>query len=188
MISMSRSVGSAFYIGDNKFLTSAHCVVTDEGIPERLIFLKGHPMKVLKFNTDTDLAIIECPTLKDIDEIGDMKPFQLGLTPPKMGDKVLSIGTHLGWIETVSPGHVTAIDGHRIVTNASVNPGCSGGPLLDSNFRVIGLNEAILTPSRSAPAFAGVSFHVSITEIRSLVAALITEGPYVDPLAIILNE
>jgi len=67
---------------------------------------------------------------------------------------------------------------HLIQTDAAVNPGNSGGPLLDSAGRLIGVNTAIYSPSGAS---AGVGFAVPVDTVNRVVPQLIGQGKYVRP-------
>jgi S1-C subfamily serine protease len=65
-----------------------------------------------------------------------------------------------------------------IQTDASINPGNSGGPLLDSSGRLIGINEAIFSPSGAS---AGVGFAVPVDTVNAIVPQLIKSGKITRP-------
>jgi S1-C subfamily serine protease len=77
-------------------------------------------------------------------------------------------------IETSNDHHIHGV----IQTSAPMNPGNSGGPLLDSAGRLIGMNTAILSPSG---AFAGIGFAIPVDEINHIVPQLIRNGKIVRP-------
>jgi len=97
---------------------------------------------------------------------------------------VLAIGNPFGFQSTLTTGVVSAlgrtvqtsdttvIDG-AIQTDAAINQGNSGGPLLNSHGEVIGINSAIYTPSGTT---AGIGFAIPISTARQIAQDLITEG------------
>src|SRR4029077_3855204 len=100
-----------------------------------------------------------------------------------------AIGDPFGLDTSMTPGIVSALgreiesaNGRMIrgviQTSAAINPGNSGGPLLDSAGRLIGMNTAILSPSR---AFAGIGFAVPVDDINRVVPQLIKHGKIVRP-------
>jgi S1-C subfamily serine protease len=102
----------------------------------------------------------------------------------QVGQRVFAIGNPFGLDRTLTQGIVSGVGrdirsltGRSIrdviQTDASVNPGNSGGPLLDSRGRLIGVNTVILSPSG---AWAGVGFAVPIDTVRRVVDAIITSG------------
>jgi len=107
----------------------------------------------------------------------------------KVGQKVFAIGNPFGLDYTLTSGIVSALDRalqeangasiqHLIQTDAAINPGSSGGPLLDSAGRLIGINTAIYSPSG---AYAGIGFAVPVDTVNRVVPQLIAQGKYVPP-------
>ena len=103
-----------------------------------------------------------------------------------VGQKVYAIGNPFGQEFTLTEGIVSALDRsltaegnfsipELIQTDAAINPGNSGGPLLDADGRVIGVNTAILSGSRTA---SGVGFAIPSNSVRRIVPYLIAEGRY----------
>jgi len=102
----------------------------------------------------------------------------------QVGQHVLAIGNPFGFQSTlttgvvsalgrtVQTGQTTVIDG-AIQTDAAINQGNSGGPLLNSHGEVIGINSAIYTPSGTT---AGIGFAIPISTARQIAADLINEG------------
>src|ERR1700691_614050 len=101
-----------------------------------------------------------------------------------VGQRVLAIGNPFGFQSTLTTGVVSAlgrtvqtsqstvIDG-AIQTDAAINQGNSGGPLLNSHGEVIGINSAIYTPSGTT---AGIGFAIPISTARQIAQDLITDG------------
>jgi S1-C subfamily serine protease len=99
----------------------------------------------------------------------------------QVGQKVFAIGNPFGLAESLTTGVVSAlgreIEGRNgrllrgaIQTDAPINPGNSGGPLLDSAGRLIGLNTAILSPSKAS---AGIGFAIPVDDVNRTVTQLI---------------
>lgn len=106
-----------------------------------------------------------------------------------VGQSVLAIGNPFGLDFTLTQGVVSAVGrGIQSVagtpirgviqTDAAVNPGNSGGPLLDSQGQLIGVNTAILSPSGAS---AGVGFAVPVDTVKRVVSQLIRHGSYRPP-------
>jgi S1-C subfamily serine protease len=141
--------------------------------------------KVVGFDEDHDLAVltISAPekTLTPV-TVGSSKDLQVG-------QKTLAIGNPFGLDHTLTTGVVSAlgrtirsmsdrtIEG-VIQTDAAVNPGNSGGPLLDGSGRLIGVNTQIVSPSG---AFAGISFAVPVDMVNRIVPQLIAYGKIIKP-------
>ena len=107
----------------------------------------------------------------------------------KVGQKVYAIGNPFGLDWTLTLGVVSALDRslnneggqnieHLIQTDAAINPGSSGGPLLDSAGRLIGINTAIYSPSGVS---AGIGFAVPVDTINRVVPQLIQHKKYTLP-------
>jgi S1-C subfamily serine protease len=132
----------------------------------------GH---VVGFDHATDLAVVRAsgPAPKHA-ELGSSASL-------RVGQLVVAIGNPLGFSSTVSAGVVSALgrtmrarDGRAmegiIQSDVALNPGNSGGPLVDSRGRVVGVNTAIILGAQ------GISFSVPIDTARWVVAELITSG------------
>lgn len=144
---------------------------------------KSMPAKVVGTDPQTDLAVIQVN--------GDGS----GLTPIqwadpnsiRVGEQVVAIGyaLDLGGAPTVTTGVVSALDrsipeadatiSGAIQTDAAVNPGNSGGPLLDLNGKVIGVTTAGLSGTSDTPV-QGVNFVISGEMAQPVVQALISQG------------
>jgi putative serine protease PepD len=155
--------GTAFaYVHRGELLTNAHVVRGSGRVDVVLRSGKRVSGRVTALDEQHDLATVEAPVSLPV------------LLPargrPAIGSKVVAIGSPLGLSGSVSEGVVSAVRrrhgaGRLIQTDLSVNPGNSGGPLLDSRGRVIGV-----TSSRAA---AGISFAVPISY-----AALLPTHPF----------
>ena len=79
----------------------------------------------------------------------------------KVGQKVLAIGNPFGFSGTLTSGIVSRIDyaKGRIQTDAAINPGCSGGPLLNSQGEVIGISQSIYNPDNNISNIAQLLVH-----------------------------
>ena len=130
-----------------------------------------------------DLAIVEI-------EADGLQQAQLGSSDQaKTGDIVLAVGSPWGLEQTVTQGIISAknrsigsllgmgvSDADYIQTDAAVNPGNSGGPLVDIRGRVIGINVAI-RPSGGAPVYAGVVFAIPIDHAKKVMEHIISGEP-----------
>lgn len=127
-------------------LTCAHCFTHgDKDEMVQKIFIKTregyvYPAAILHIDTERDLAII-AP-----DNLGPFKYFEYGDEPDR-GQKVLSFGSPLGFQKTVTLGWVSNILKQTkmlIFHSAFISPGSSGGPLVDLEGKLIGVNEATI--------------------------------------------
>ena len=113
-----------------------------------LVLLRIHPSKPL-------------PTIK----LGDSSLV-------KVGQKVLAIGNPFGFNGTLTTGIVSRIDYERnkIQTDAAINPGSSGGPILNASGEVIGISQSIFNPDNNKSNI-GIGFAVPANEVKKLVNA-----------------
>ena len=142
---------------------------------------KAYAAKVVGGDPDTDLAVIrllEKPReALTVVSLGDSDKLAVG-------QKVLAIGNPFGLDRTLTTGVISALQrpirapNNRLIegaiqTDASINMGNSGGPLLDSHGRVIGINSQILSPSGAS---AGLGFAVPVNIAKRIVPQLINSG------------
>jgi S1-C subfamily serine protease len=119
-----------------------------------------------------------------------LKPIPVGTSNNLMvGQKVFAIGNPFGFDQTLTTGIISGV-GREITsvtqnpiqdviqTDAAINRGNSGGPLLDSAGRVIGINTAIYSPTGTS---AGIGFAVPVDTINRIVPQLISHGRPLQP-------
>ena len=106
----------------------------------------------------------------------------------KPGSWVLAFGSPLGFNQTVTHGIISARERGQVTLNntirikeflqsdAAINPGSSGGPLSDSEGRIIGINTAIASGGASNTTFAGISFSIPINLVKRLGKELLEKG------------
>jgi len=129
---------------------------------------------------DKDLAVLQIAVPKD-----RLVPIQVGTSDDlHVGQKAFAIGNPFGLDQTLTSGIVSALDRQiesvtrrpirgMIQTDAAVNPGNSGGPLLDSAGRLIGVNTSIYSPSGAS---AGIGFAIPVDTVRRVVPQIIAHG------------
>jgi len=104
-----------------------------------------------------------------------------------VGDSVVAIGNPFGYTRTATAGIISAVDRpltspnnfpieHAIQTDAALNHGNSGGPLLDTRGEVIGVNSQISTGSTGEQGNLGIGFAIPSNAVKSVVAQLIESG------------
>ena len=91
----------------------------------------------------------------------------------KVGQKVLSIGNPFGFSNTLTQGIISRIDyvKNRFQTDAAINPGCSGGPLLNSTGQVIGISQSIYNPDHNISNI-GIGFAIPSNEAIKFIASV----------------
>lgn len=91
----------------------------------------------------------------------------------KVGQKVLAIGNPYGFERTLTTGIISRLDitRNRIQTDAAINPGSSGGPLLDTQGYIIGINQSIFNPDGNRSNI-GIGFAVPINAARQFLKTL----------------
>lgn len=169
-----RGVGSGFFISDDGSILTNHHVI--EGASEIFVTMTdGREFKAEVVGSDerTDVALIKI-------DLEDTPSLPIGTAKDlKKGQWVLAIGSPFGLESTVTAGIISAIGRETgdylpfIQTDVAVNPGNSGGPLLDLEGEVIGINAQIV--SRSG-GFMGISLAIPIDEAMEVVAQLRTDG------------
>ncbi|ARP87337.1 DegQ family serine endoprotease [Bordetella genomosp. 9] len=169
-----RGVGSGFFISaDGYILTNNHVVSDATDIFVTLTDGREFKAKVIGTDERTDIALLKIDA-KDMPflPIGDDSKI-------KKGQWVLAIGSPFGLDSTVTAGIVSAINRDTgdylpfIQTDVAVNPGNSGGPLLNLSGEVIGINSQIV--SRSG-GFMGISLAIPIDEVMRVVEELRATG------------
>jgi S1-C subfamily serine protease len=179
----SQSLGSGFLIEDNGFiLTNYHVISGSSRIQVTLSNQTQYYAKALDTDRSDDLALIKIEPKSKLSflRLGDSDHLQVG-------QKVLAIGNPFGLEGTLTVGVVSSIgrsiDSENdqrlqgmIQTDAAINGGNSGGPLLDSSGMVIGINTAILGRTNM-----GIGFALPINRAKALLtdyqAGRITERP-----------
>ena len=173
--------GSGFVIDARGFiLTNYHVVAGAQSIEVILGDKTRYPAKFVGADQRNDVALVKIdPKGKQLAALtlGDSSALQVG-------QKVLAIGDPFGFQSTLTTGVVSALGrtvqtsettfiDAAIQTDASINRGNSGGPLIDTRGEVIGINSAIYTPSGTT---AGIGFAIPINTAKLIANDLITEG------------
>ncbi len=151
-------------------LTSSH--VVNKATYIEVTTSKGETYKaeILEpYNQNDDLVLLKIKPQKP------MPTIKLGDSSlVKVGQKVLAIGNPFGFNGTLTTGIVSRIDYERnkIQTDAAINPGSSGGPILNTNGEVIGISQSIFNPDNNKSNI-GIGFAVPANEVKKIVSAYI---------------
>jgi len=173
--------GSGFVIDPRGFiLTNYHVVAGAQAIEVILGDQSRYPAKFIGADQRNDVALVKIePKGKQLSALplGDSSTLQVG-------QKVLAIGDPFGFQSTLTTGVVSALGrtvqtsqttfiDQAIQTDASINRGNSGGPLINTHGEVIGINSAIYTPSGTT---AGIGFAIPINTAKLIANDLMAEG------------
>ncbi len=173
--------GSGFVIDPRGYiLTNYHVVAGAQTIEVVLGDQRHYPAKFIGADQRNDVALVKIePKGKQLTALplGDSSTLQVG-------QKVLAIGDPFGFQSTLTTGVVSALGrtvqtsqttfiDEAIQTDASINRGNSGGPLINTHGEVIGINSAIYTPSGTT---AGIGFAIPINTAKLIANDLMTEG------------
>ena len=168
--------GSGFvFTPDGFILTNSHVVSGADQLTVQFKNGDSYDAELVGDDPDTDLAVLrihrEDPTHL---ELGDSSTI-------KVGQLAIAIGNPYGFQHSVTTGVISALGRsleakngrliHDVIqTDAALNPGNSGGPLVDSNARVVGLNTAIILPAQ------GIAFAVGVNTAHFVAGQLIMHG------------
>jgi S1-C subfamily serine protease len=189
------SIGSGVIVDGRGYIVTNNHVISDAAnSPSQfkitVVFNDGKEVSANLVGRDpkTDLAVLK------VDNVDNLTVAQMGDSDKlKVGDEVIAAGAPLGLRSTVTQGIISAL--HRPVplsgegsdtdtvidgvqTDASINHGNSGGPLIDMNGNVIGINTAGKSMSQSA---SGLGFAIPVNEVKATTDALIKDGKIAHP-------
>ena len=190
----SKGTGSGFIIGsDGRIITNFHVVSGGEQLTVTLANKKKYKAHVLGTDRRNDLALVKIDASETLPvlKMGDSDSLQVG-------QKVLAIGNPFGLEGTLTTGVISSLgraiqdeNGRElegmIQTDAAINFGNSGGPLLDSHGNVIGINTAIYGSQGSI----GIGFAMPINRAKAMLDEYQTRGkvarPYLGVLTVLVQ-
>jgi serine protease DegQ len=160
-------------------LTNNHVIQGAGAIEVALADGRQATAKVIGTDPDTDLAVLQI-------DLKDLPTITLGHSEEaNVGDVVLAIGNPFGVGQTVTMGIISALGRNSvgintyenfIQTDAAVNPGNSGGALVDANGNLLGINSAIYSQNGGS---LGIGFAIPVSTIKMVMEAIITDGQVV---------
>jgi S1-C subfamily serine protease len=173
----ARGTGSGFlFTPDGYLLTNSHVVQGSDEITVRLNDDTRFSADLVGNDPDSDLAVLRIgsPSALPYAEFGDSAAL-------KVGQVAIAIGNPLGYSKTVTAGVISALGRtlratsgrlmHDVIqTDAALNPGNSGGPLVDSKGRVIGVNTAMI------PQAQAICFATGINTAKWVIGQLFAHG------------
>ncbi|HUR52633.1 MAG TPA: trypsin-like peptidase domain-containing protein, partial [Gemmataceae bacterium] len=169
------SGSGVLFTPDGFLLTNHHVVQGHDKVRVRLSDGTELAGRVVGNDPWTDLAVVSAEgTAFPFAELGDSQKL-------KVGQLAVAIGSPLGFESTVTAGVISAlgrtlrsVSGHLvdnvIQTDAALNPGNSGGPLVDSRGRVVGINTAVIQPAQ------GICFAVPVNTAKTILPQLLKHG------------
>jgi len=193
--SQGDGLGSGFvYDTQGHVITNFH--VVDGASTVEVDFSSGFKARgtIIGVDKDSDIAVIKV----DAPE-AELHPLTLGDSGNlQVGQTVIAIGNPFGLNGTMTVGIVSALGRTQasehstesggffsaadiIQTDAAVNPGNSGGPLLNTSGEVVGINRAIVTNNSNAdgqPINSGIAFAISVNIVKRVTPFLISDGSY----------
>lgn len=181
LLEIPEGTGSGFVWDDaGHIVTNLHVIETGNTARVTLADNTSLDARLVGIEPDKDIAVLKVDAPP-----GKLRPIPIGTSADlQVGQKVFAIGNPFGLDQTLTTGVISGLgreiqsESRRVIdgviqTDAAVNPGNSGGPLLDSAGRLIGVNTAIVSPSG---VYAGIGFAVPVDTINEIVPLLIRDG------------
>ena len=179
-----RALGSGFVIDKAGYIVTNYHVV-GEAQSVQVSFSNSDTMKARIVGKDpyTDIALLKVEASSRA-----LKPLDLGNSDAvQVGDQVAAIGNPFGYDRSITLGIVSALQrsltapngspiDHVIQTDAALNHGNSGGPLLNTKGQVIGVSSAISTGDTGTEGNVGIGFAIPINTVRDVIAELKQHG------------
>jgi S1-C subfamily serine protease len=181
---VQRALGSGFVIDKAGYIVTNYHVV-GEAQSVQVSFSNSDAMKAQIVGKDpyTDIALLKVGASSRA-----LKPLDLGNSDTvQVGDQVAAIGNPFGYDRSITLGIVSALQrsltapngspiDHVIQTDAALNHGNSGGPLLNTRGQVIGVSSAISTGDTGSQGNVGIGFAIPINTVRDVIAELKQHG------------
>jgi len=173
------SLGSGVIVSrEGHILTNNHVIAGMQRIQVQLTDGRVEPAQLIGTDAATDIAVLKI-------EARNIEPLPFGDSDGvRAGQIVFAIGNPFGLQETVTQGIVSA-KGRRAIadsgveciqTDAAVNPGNSGGPLLNIRGEIVGINSSIYTGQEKGEAWLGISFAIPSNTARRTLESLLKSG------------
>ena len=179
-----KALGSGFVIDKaGHIVTNYHVVAGARSVEVSFSNSDNMKARIVGSDPSTDIAVLQIDARSRA-----LKPLELGNSDRvRVGDSVVAIGNPLGYDRSVTAGIVSAVQraisapnqfpiDHVIQTDAPINHGNSGGPLINSRGQVIGVNAQIATGDTGTDGNIGIGFAIPVNTVRTVVAQLIKQG------------
>jgi S1-C subfamily serine protease len=181
VLGIPQGTGSGFIWDKDGYIVTNYHVIEKAGAAKvTLADTTDWDARLVGVAPDKDIAVLKIDAPED-----KLSPIELGTSANlEVGQKGFAIGNPFGLDQTLTTGVISGL-GREILsvtkrpiqgviqTDAAVNPGNSGGPLLDSAGLMIGVNTAIYSPSGAS---AGIGFAVPVDTVRWIVPQIIRHG------------
>ena len=180
----AQALGSGFVIDKSgHIVTNYHVVEHAKSVDVSFSNNESKKATVVGVDPSTDIAVLQVDA-----HARALTPLPLGNSDAvHVGDSVVAIGNPFGYDRTVTAGIVSALQrvirapnsysiDHVIQTDAALNKGNSGGPLLDARGEVIGVNSQISTGDSGSAGPVGIGFAVPINTVKTVAGQLIRSG------------
>jgi S1-C subfamily serine protease len=179
-----QSLGSGFVIDKAGHIVTNYHVI--QGAQKVQVSFSGQDeigATVVGKDPSTDIAVLKIDA-----HARALTPLALGNSDAvTVGDAVYAIGNPFGFTRTLTTGVVSAVQrqieapntlpiDHAIQTDAAINHGNSGGPLIDAAGRVIGVTSQISTGSTGGQGNVGIGFAIPVNTVRTVASQIITSG------------
>ena len=186
-----QALGSGFVVdADGYIATNAHVVTSDSGAKAKQVYVQfadGNRLgaRIVGTDLDSDVALVKVDPAELRGPNSKIVPLPFGSTGElTVGDPVAAIGSPFGEQQSLSVGVVSALNrdiqsltnfgiGNAIQTDAAINHGNSGGPLLDAGGKVIGINSQIRSTGGGGE---GVGFAIPIETAKHSIQQLREKG------------
>jgi S1-C subfamily serine protease len=180
----AQALGSGFVINKaGDIVTNYHVVAGARSVDVSFSNNESMRAKVVGTDPSTDIAVLQVNAHSRA-----LTPLPLGNSDTvRVGDSVVAIGNPFGYDRTVTAGIVSALQrviqapnsysiDHVIQTDAALNKGNSGGPLLNASGEVIGVNSQISTGGSGSSGNVGIGFAVPISTVKTVASQIIRTG------------
>jgi len=172
----SSSLGSGVLVSDRGYiLTNHHVVEAADEIEVALADTRRAKASIVGTDPETDIAVLKI-------DLGNLPVIAFAQSDQaRVGDIVLAIGNPYGFGQTVTLGIISALGRHMgistfensIQTDAAINPGNSGGALVDIGGNLLGINNAIYSPSGGSQ---GIGFAIPSSLAKQVMEQIIATG------------
>ena len=179
-----QALGSGFVLDmAGHIVTNYHVVQGATKIEVSFSDQSSHSATIVGSDPSTDLAVLKVDA-----PVRALTPLPLGNSDlAQVGDQVVAIGNPFGLDRTATAGIISAIQrritapngfsiDHALQTDAPINHGNSGGPLLDAHGDVVGVNSQIETGGNATEGNVGIGFAVPANTVKNVVAQILANG------------